>query len=54
MTAFLVLLAIVAAGLMIELVAANRAPFGFQDEYGFHFGSDYPEPPKAFELENPS
>jgi len=54
MTAFLILLAIGAAGLMIELVAANRPPFGFQDEYGFHIGTDYPETPKAFELENPS
>jgi hypothetical protein len=54
MTTFFILLAIVAAGVMTELVAANRAPFGYQDEHGFHFGSDQPETPRAFELENPS
>jgi hypothetical protein len=54
MTAFFILLAIVAAGAITELVAANRAPFGYQDEHGFHFGADHRETPKAFELENPS
>ena len=54
MTAFLILLAIVAAGVVTELVAANRAPFGYQDELGFHFGSDQSETPGVFELQNPS
>ena len=54
MTAFLILLAIVAAGVVTELVAANRAPFGYQDELGFHFGSDQSETHGVFELQNPS
>jgi len=55
MTAFFILLALVAAGLMTELIAANQAPFGYQDESGFHFGDDFSQPPsKMFELENPS
>ena len=54
MTAFLILLAISAAGLMTELVAANRAPFGYQDEHGFHFGADLRETSETFKLENPS
>jgi len=54
MTAFFILLAIVAAGVITELVAANRAPFGYQDEHGFHFGNNHRETPTAFELENPS
>lgn len=55
MTAFFILLALVAAGLMTELIAANQAPFGYQDESGFHFGADFSQPSsKMFELENPS
>ena len=54
MTAFFIVLALVAAGVITELVAANRAPFGYQDEHGFHFGTNHRETPTAFELENPS
>lgn len=54
MTAFFIVLAIVAAGVITELVAANCAPFGYQDEHGFHFGSNHREAQTAFELENPS
>jgi len=54
MTVILILLAIFAAGLITELVAANRAPFGFQDEQGFHFGAELRETSEAFKLENPS
>jgi len=54
MTVLIILLAISAAGLITELVAAHHAPFGYQDEHGFHFGTDIQENPKAFELENPS
>jgi hypothetical protein len=53
MTVLIVTLAIVAAGLITELVAANQAPFGFQDEAGFHFGNPNPCP-RVWELENPS
>ena len=54
MTVFIVLLALVAAGIITELVAASRAPFGYEDERGFHFGNERGEAPKVFELENPS
>jgi hypothetical protein len=33
-------LALVAAGLVVELFAAATAPMGYQDEEGFHLGSD--------------
>jgi hypothetical protein len=54
MTALFILLAIVAAGVIIELVAAKHAPFGYQDEHGFHFGTNHRETHQAFEPENPS
>jgi hypothetical protein len=54
MTVLIVTLAIVAAGLITELVAANHAPFGYQDEAGFHFGPPTPGSLGDWELENPS
>jgi len=54
MTVFLMLLAMFAAVLITELVAANRAPFGYQDEHGFHYGKDPQENSTTFKLENPS
>jgi len=36
----LTILALVAGGVTLELFAAARAPLGYQDERGFHFGSD--------------
>ena len=54
MTVFLMLLAVFAAVLITELVAANRAPFGYQDEHGFHYGKDPQENSTTFKLENPS
>jgi len=33
-------LALVAAGLVVELFAAATAPLGYQDENGFHLGSE--------------
>jgi hypothetical protein len=44
MIAVFVVLGFVAAGLTVGLVVATRAPFGYQDEKGFHFG---PEEVKA-------
>jgi hypothetical protein len=29
-----------AAGLITEFIAAARAPFGYQNESGFHFGQE--------------
>jgi hypothetical protein len=52
MTIFFIAFALLAAGLITELIAANHAPFGFQDEAGFHFVNDESGKPPA--LENPS
>jgi hypothetical protein len=54
MTVFFILLALAFAGLITEIIAANRAPFGYQDEQGFHFGNEHGDNARAFELENPS
>ncbi len=40
-TALLITLAIVAGGLITEMIAAANAPFGYQDESGFHFGQEH-------------
>ncbi len=53
-TSLLIALALLAAGLITELVAANGAPYGFQDEQGFHFGNPHSDSPPRFESENPS
>ena len=53
-TGLFIALALVAAGLITELFAASRAPYGFQDEQGFHFGDPRRENIQKFELENPS
>jgi hypothetical protein len=34
------LLALIAGGFTLELFAAARAPLGYQDERGFHLGTD--------------
>jgi hypothetical protein len=34
------ILALVAGGVTLELFAAARAPLGYQDDRGFHFGSE--------------
>jgi hypothetical protein len=54
MTVLIILLALGSAILFVELVAANQAPFGYQDESGFHFDGDCATNPETFELENPS
>ena len=53
-TVLIILLALGAAGLIIELVAANHAPFGYEDEQGFHFGNERRTTSRGFEFENPS
>ena len=52
MTLFFIALALGTAGLITELVAATDAPFGYQDETGFHFGNESSGNPTG--LENPS
>ena len=53
MTTLFVLTALVAAGLFTELLAANHAPLGYQDETGFHFGPEFSQG-RSTDLENPS
>ena len=52
MTIFFIALALTAAGLITELVAATHAPFGYEDEAGFHLGTEPSCNPAG--LENPS
>lgn len=40
MIALLIVAGLVAAGLIIGFVATAKAPMGFQDETGFHYGPD--------------
>jgi hypothetical protein len=53
MTTLFVLTALASAGLFTELLAANQAPLGYEDESGFHFGPECTDG-QSFELENPS
>ena len=43
------IMALVAGGVTLELFAASKAPLGYQDERGFHFGTE-PQP----RVEDPS
>jgi len=52
MTVITIVAALAAAGFLTELFAAHKAPQGYQDEAGFHFGQ--PRTHAQFELENPS
>jgi hypothetical protein len=54
MTVLLIAVALVAAGLIVELIAAAKAPLGYQDENGFHFGREQAAKAEPFESENPS
>lgn len=54
MTAIFIVLTLIAAGLIIELIAAARAPFGFEDEDGFHFGFESADRADDYEFGNPS
>jgi hypothetical protein len=46
--------AFVAAGFLTEIVAASAAPFGYQDETGFHFGRPVTTLSAGGDTENPS
>jgi hypothetical protein len=43
-------LALVAGGFTLEIYAAARAPLGYQDELGFHLGSE--PPPQVSDFRN--
>jgi hypothetical protein len=42
MTVLLCMLALSGVGLVVGLIAAARAPLGYEDESGFHFGVETP------------
>lgn len=42
MTVLLCLLAFSGLGLLVGLITATRAPLGYEDESGFHFGVETP------------
>ena len=48
------LLAFIAGGVTIELFTAARAPLGYQDERGFHFGANPPPKAEDYQSGNPS
>jgi len=54
MTFLLILLALTGGGLITELIAAARAPLGYQDAEGFHFGQECAPTTHESECENPS
>jgi hypothetical protein len=47
------IMALVAGGVTLELFATSRAPLGYQDEKGFHFGPE-PRPSEEANTGNPS
>ena len=46
--------ALVAGGVTLELFTVARAPMGYQDEGGFHFGNEPKETGDSLETGNPS
>ena len=48
----LCILAVIAGGLTLEAFAASKAPLGYQDRAGFHFGAEPRANPD--EPQNPS
>jgi hypothetical protein len=46
--------ALVAGGVTLELFTVARAPLGYQDERGFHFGSEARESEDTIGTGNPS
>ena len=50
----LIIAALFAAGLFVELISASSAPLGYQDETGFHFGREHATSADPRQWENPS
>ena len=46
--------ALVAGGVTLELFTVARAPLGYQDERGFHFGAESKENSETIDTGNPS
>ena len=53
MTTLFIFTAVAAVGLFTEIIAASNAPLGYQDETGFHLGSEFISK-QSLDLENPS
>ena len=53
-TTLCLLLALVSAGLLTEMIAASPAPYGYEDDAGFHFGSEEEARTVQGYYENPS
>ena len=49
-----IVLALIAAGLVVELFAAATAPLGYQDEKGFHLGSEKSDAKEETPSDSPS
>lgn len=47
-------MALIAAGLVVELFTAASAPLGYQDESGFHLGPEKTDARDDAKFENPS
>ena len=48
------ILALIAGGLTLELFTLARAPLGYQDDRGFHFGNEPHGAGEEFQVGNPS
>lgn len=46
-TVLIGVMALSGAGLGVVLYAATKAPIGYEDEGGFHYGPEAPEPVRA-------
>ena len=46
--------ALIAGGLILEVFAAAKAPFGYQDKHGFHFGTEARKRASDSQDENPN
>lgn len=47
-------LALFAGGMTLEVYSASRAPLGYEDERGFHLGTETLKPAEDCPSENPS
>lgn len=54
MMSLMILLGWVVGGVIIELIAASKAPLGYQDETGFHLGQKQVLRGDDWQFENPS
>lgn len=53
MIAVLIVFGLVAVGLIVGLIATARAPMGYEDEAGFHFGREGAAPEAEYSYRVP-